>query len=63
MHVINVAAVQMGPIQRVETRETFIPRMIVLMDEAKSCGADLIVRPELALSRVGAVPQEARGQE
>jgi predicted amidohydrolase len=50
MRVINVAAAQMGPIQRAESRQTVIPRMIALMDEAKARGADLIVYPELALT-------------
>jgi N-carbamoyl-D-amino-acid hydrolase len=39
MRVINVAAAQMGPIQRAESRQTVIPRMIALMDEARACGA------------------------
>ena len=50
MRVIHVAAAQMGPIQRSESRQAVIPRMIVLMDEAKRRGADLIVYPELALT-------------
>ena len=50
MRVINVAAAQMGPIQRAESRQTVIPRMLALMDEAKARGADLIVYPELALT-------------
>jgi len=50
MRVINVAAAQMGPIQRSDSRQTVIPRMLVLMDEAKARGADLIVYPELALT-------------
>ncbi|MGC1552040.1 MAG: N-carbamoyl-D-amino-acid hydrolase [Bradyrhizobium sp.] len=50
MRIINVAAAQMGPIQRAESRQTVIPRMIALMDEAKALGADLIVYPELALT-------------
>src|SRR5579864_1163280 len=50
MRVINVAAAQMGPIQRAESRQTVIPRMIALMDEAKGHGSDLIVYPELALT-------------
>src|SRR5271155_4085943 len=50
MRVITVAAAQMGPIQRAESRQTVIPRMIALMDEAKARGADLIVYPELALT-------------
>src|SRR5579872_114051 len=50
MRVINVAAAQMGPIQRAESRQSVIPRMIALMDEDKARGADLIVYPELALT-------------
>src|SRR5579863_9063465 len=50
MRVINVAAAQMGPIQRSESRQAVIPRMLALMDEAKARGADLIVYPELALT-------------
>jgi predicted amidohydrolase len=50
MRLINVAAAQMGPIQKADSRETVIARMIALMDEAKARGADLIVYPELALT-------------
>ncbi|UFZ07550.1 N-carbamoyl-D-amino-acid hydrolase [Bradyrhizobium ontarionense] len=50
MRVINVAAAQMGPIQRADSREAVVTRMITLMDEAKRKGADLIVYPELALT-------------
>ncbi len=50
MRIVNVAAAQMGPIQRAESRQNVIPRMIALMDEAKARGADLIVYPELALT-------------
>ncbi|MGJ4951955.1 N-carbamoyl-D-amino-acid hydrolase [Bradyrhizobium sp. HKCCYLS20291] len=50
MRMINVAAAQMGPIQRADGREAVVARMIALMDEAKRRGADLIVYPELALT-------------
>ena len=50
MRIIHVAAAQMGPIQRAESRQVVIPRMLALMDEAKARGADLIVYPELALT-------------
>ncbi|CCD99336.1 nitrilase-related carbon-nitrogen hydrolase [Bradyrhizobium sp. STM 3809] len=50
MRVINVAAAQMGPIQRADSREAVVARMIALLDEAKRKGADLIVYPELALT-------------
>jgi len=50
MRMINVAAAQMGPIQRAEGRDVVVRRMLALMDEAKAKGADLIVYPELALT-------------
>jgi predicted amidohydrolase len=50
MRVVSVAAAQMGPIQRSESRQVVIPRMLELMDQAKERGADLIVYPELALT-------------
>ena len=50
MRVINVAAAQLGPIQKADSREAVVKRMIALMDEAKAKGADLIVYPELALT-------------
>ncbi|MCK1735580.1 N-carbamoyl-D-amino-acid hydrolase [Bradyrhizobium sp. 138] len=50
MRMINVAAAQMGPIQRAEGRDVVVRRMLTLMDEAKAQGADLIVYPELALT-------------
>ena len=50
MRLINVAAAQMGPIQRAEGRDVVVKRMLALMDEAKARGADLIVYPELALT-------------
>ncbi|MGY3454489.1 N-carbamoyl-D-amino-acid hydrolase [Bradyrhizobium sp. USDA 4353] len=50
MRIINVAAAQMGPIQRSDSREAVVARMIALLDEAKRKGADLIVYPELALT-------------
>ena len=50
MRIVNVAAAQMGPIQKADSREAVVKRMIALMDEAKAKGADLIVYPELALT-------------
>ena len=48
--ILTVAAAQLGPIQKAETRAEVVARMIVLMDEAKAKGADFIVYPELALT-------------
>ena len=50
MRVITVAAAQMGPNQKADSREAIVARMIALMDEAKRRGADFIVYPELALT-------------
>ncbi len=48
--ILTVAAAQLGPIQKAETRAEVVARMIALMDEAKAKGADFIVYPELALT-------------
>src|SRR3954463_14968952 len=50
MRVINVAAAQLGPIQKADSREAVVKRMLALMDEARAKGADLVVYPELALT-------------
>jgi predicted amidohydrolase len=47
---VNVAAAQMGPISRSETRRDTVRRLIAMMREAKSRGADLVVFCELALT-------------
>ena len=50
MRVVTVAAAQMGPIQKADTREAVVERMCNLMREAKAQGADLVAYPELALT-------------
>jgi N-carbamoyl-D-amino-acid hydrolase len=50
MRNIRIAAAQLGPIQKADSRQTVVARMIALLDEAKSRGADLVVYPELALT-------------
>jgi predicted amidohydrolase len=47
---ITVAAAQLGAIQKSDSRQIVVTRMIDLMDRAKSRGADIIVYPELALT-------------
>jgi predicted amidohydrolase len=47
---INVAAAQLGAIQKSDSRQTVVTRMINLMDRARARGADIIVYPELALT-------------
>ena len=48
--IVKVAAAQLGPIQRADSRASVIGRLLALMREAKSMGADVVVYPELALS-------------
>jgi N-carbamoyl-D-amino-acid hydrolase len=50
MRILNVAAAQMGPIQKAESREAVVKRMLALLDEAKAMGADLVVYPGMALT-------------
>nr|WP_321524765.1 N-carbamoyl-D-amino-acid hydrolase [uncultured Cohaesibacter sp.] len=47
---LKVAAAQLGPIAREETRSEVVARCIKLMEKAHTLGADLIVFPELALT-------------
>ena len=48
--IVTVAAAQLGAIQKADTRQAVVARMIDLMEQAKAKGADLIVYPELALT-------------
>ena len=48
--ILKVAAAQLGPITLKEPRSSAVKRMIVLMQNAKAQGADLVVFPELALT-------------
>src|SRR5512134_3669682 len=48
--IITVGAAQLGPIARSESRTQVVDRMLVLMNEAKRHGCDLVVFPELALT-------------
>ncbi|MCG8561646.1 MAG: N-carbamoyl-D-amino-acid hydrolase [Hyphomicrobiales bacterium] len=50
MRNITVAAAQLGPIQKDDSRQAVVARMIDLMDQAKAQDVDLIVYPELALT-------------
>ncbi|KON64083.1 N-carbamoyl-D-amino acid hydrolase [Komagataeibacter europaeus] len=47
---IIVAAAQMGPIARHETRPQVVVRMLALLEKAAGRGANLVVYPELALT-------------
>jgi N-carbamoyl-D-amino-acid hydrolase len=48
--IVTVAAAQLGPIQKADSRESVVARMIALMEQAKARGATFIVYPELALT-------------
>jgi predicted amidohydrolase len=48
--VVNVAAAQLGPIAREETRTEVVERLLGLLHDAAQRGAQLVVFPELALT-------------
>ncbi|MEM7444379.1 MAG: N-carbamoyl-D-amino-acid hydrolase [Pseudomonadota bacterium] len=50
MRNIRVAAAQMGPIQKADSREAVVARLDALLDRAIADNCDLIVFPELALT-------------
>ncbi|MBU2998543.1 N-carbamoyl-D-amino-acid hydrolase [Roseovarius nubinhibens] len=50
MREIVIGGAQMGPIQKADTREEVVERMIALLQQAKAAGCDLVVFPELCLT-------------
>ncbi len=48
--IVHVAAAQMGPIAKSATRKDTVKRLVAMMREAKSRGAELVVFTELALT-------------
>jgi predicted amidohydrolase len=48
--VLRVGGAQMGPIQKADSRQAVVRRMIDLLDQAKARACDLVVYPELALT-------------
>ena len=48
--VVRVAAAQLGPIARAETRAEVVDRLIALLRKAHGFGANLVVFPEMALT-------------
>jgi N-carbamoyl-D-amino-acid hydrolase len=48
--ILHVAAAQMGPVKRDHTRADVVERLIVMLREAASRGAQVVVFPELALT-------------
>jgi predicted amidohydrolase len=47
---IRLAAAQLGPIQRADSRQVVVGRLMALVEEAAAEGADVVVFPELALT-------------
>lgn len=47
---VTIAAAQMGPISRTENRAAVVRRLIDLMRQAKSMGADVVAYPEATLT-------------
>lgn len=50
MREIVTAALQLGAIQKSDSREDVVARMIVLLEKAKQAGASFVVYPELTLT-------------
>jgi predicted amidohydrolase len=47
---LAIAAAQMGPVGRADSRDGTVARLLDMLKQAKSRGADLVVFPELALT-------------
>ena len=47
---VTVAAAQMGPVQRDDSRADVVERLLALLHDARALGAELVVYPELALT-------------
>jgi predicted amidohydrolase len=50
MREIVIGGAQMGAIQKLDSREKVVVRMIALIDQAKDKGCDLVIFPELCLT-------------
>ena len=48
--ILTVAAAQLGPVQRDDSREQVVKRMLALLHQAARHGVELVVYPELALT-------------
>ena len=48
--IVTVAAAQLGPIARSDTRPMVVERLLALLHQAKAHGCELVVFPELALT-------------
>ena len=50
MREIVIGGAQMGPIQKADSREAVVARMMALLDQAIAAKCDLVVFPELTLT-------------
>ncbi|MEL6999389.1 MAG: N-carbamoyl-D-amino-acid hydrolase [Pseudomonadota bacterium] len=50
MREIVIGAAQMGPIQKADTRDAVVARMLALLEQAIDAGCDMVVYPELCLT-------------
>jgi predicted amidohydrolase len=48
--VLRVGAAQLGPVQKADSRQAVVRRMLDLLEKARSAKCDLVVYPELALT-------------
>jgi N-carbamoyl-D-amino-acid hydrolase len=48
--MLRVGAAQMGPVQKADSRQVVVKRMLDLLDQARERKCDLVVYPELALT-------------
>jgi predicted amidohydrolase len=48
--ILKVAAAQLGPIHRADSRESVVKRLLAMLHEAHAAGTRLVVFPELALT-------------
>ena len=50
MRVLRIGGAQMGGIQKADSRQAVVNRMLDLLEEARARRCDLVVYPELALT-------------
>ena len=50
MRTLRLAAAQLGPIARDDSRDAVVERLIDLLRQAADAGCELVVFPELALT-------------
>jgi N-carbamoyl-D-amino-acid hydrolase len=48
--IVTIGAAQLGPVQRADTREAVVDRLLTLMRQGHDAGCDLVAFPELALT-------------